>query len=829
MTIAIIRAEDYSKVSTDQRQWAKDVAAYIDEAPDGSNFAQEPMWQRQTGLTSPEKKTGAIRNPTVSDWTEVWIEEINSTHNKDLYAPSQWVKENMRNLRYFKLAPSRIAKDRRVAYKSTNFPYIVSGHHFYNNAELGFDVLNLRFSIPEGSLPGHYLLIWAWRGYSDCVDIEHRPEEVTHVNGKIATGDQAAMFTWNRVDHCIHETPKRMITTCHNTIEECFDAVKDWSFADKIAINAVPMINPAGVSDYVDRYPEIYGAHRSQCGSGSPLRLNGTVTLSSSDWEAKWMAKSTKLEDQRCKSNIRYFIAKTLRQAVLACSEKLCAGISYRTRTSVTEYWGCKELGEASDATQAGTGYTAIMKKERPSCAKCGGNQSYTHDLYNNNEWEIVAKIQFGTGTKSGFSQDAGAVFGARENNLKYGWKCKHTQMFSDSVNYVHEPCGCEITEEIKKVGWAYEPPAPCTRNKWELEVDNGWYRITGTGGHITELQGCAIEGTQFDDKVNSPFPIPAVSRQNPFESMVKVADGRLTLEAIGFPNDQNGRILWGCKKIHALVVEKMAAGGTEPPAAWMPSEDSPWQQMELAQSTPVGVVSLTVADKCEGAWLFRGDNVCLDFPENYKGRWGRISGIWEDTNNRNAIVGVSDTPCTGTKCDQGKICGQLLKPPGPSGLVFPEGLEAGQSGNAAPSSTKEMANIIAVDCAGKTGKYVFVQLPGAGRIIAAEMTVARHRPADADEGKFICYGVEPRAANTTDEAYLISDDPEDPAFYSTCWTREKNLEFLPPLEAPTPRNPKYHFNGKCLTCDNFEKNKNISDAQVPGDWEFTERCKPCN
>ena len=95
------------------------------------------------------------------------------------------------------------------------------------------------------------------------------------------------------------------------------------------------------------------------------------------------------------------------------------------------------------------------------------------------------------------------------------------------------------------------------------------------------------------------------------------------------------------------------------------------------------------------------------------------------------------------------------------------------------------------------------------------------------------CYGVIPRLARTLPTPlmeYIVSQDPEDPVYYSTCYVREpKRLWIKPPwTQKPTP--PMWRLNGQCLSCDSFDSAKvlNRSLGWVP-QWQMSDRCEDCD
>ena len=51
---------------------------------------------------------------------------------------------------------------------------------------------------------------------------------------------------------------------------------------------------------------------------------------------------------------------------------------------------------------------------------------------------------------------------------------------------------------------------------------------------------------------------------------------------------------------------------------------------------------------------------------------------------------------------------------------------------------------------------------------------------------------------------FIITNDVSDPAFYSTCFIREKDITFLPVATKIASAKPRWKFAGKCLNCKSF-------------------------
>jgi hypothetical protein len=95
----------------------------------------------------------------------------------------------------------------------------------------------------------------------------------------------------------------------------------------------------------------------------------------------------------------------------------------------------------------------------------------------------------------------------------------------------------------------------------------------------------------------------------------------------------------------------------------------------------------------------------------------------------------------------------------------------------------------------------------------------------------YICYALLSRTPTELLSEYVVSEDPEDPIFYGTCYYKQEYIKMIGyPIdrnEAPKP--DKWRFNQKCLTCENYEENKlktNYNDVPI---WKIADKCRDCD
>jgi len=99
-------------------------------------------------------------------------------------------------------------------------------------------------------------------------------------------------------------------------------------------------------------------------------------------------------------------------------------------------------------------------------------------------------------------------------------------------------------------------------------------------------------------------------------------------------------------------------------------------------------------------------------------------------------------------------------------------------------------------------------------------------------DDSYICYGLQPYRDQDfqTVEDYVITTDPTDPGFYSTCWVRLAPGGFLP-SPAPAKEPVAWQTGDKCLSCDWLKNTyQSIPDYAAPP-WAqgLTNDCSECD
>jgi hypothetical protein len=376
------------------------------------------------------------------------------------------------------------------------------------------------------------------------------------------------------------------------------------------------------------------------------------------------------------------------------------------------------------------------------------------------------------------------------------------------------------------------------------------------------------------------------------FVNYVEVLDGKITLGGGFFnPNyptlDADLALLdqWRgqqCSTINTIEIERVEEAL---PRAWVPSGTNAWWQMALSEPTAIGLVQIEApmvrADSnptatrpeegsftqdsggydCRSSWLFKS-NRCLAGRTSALTRYptaasigrmtvaqakaldnwywpakgiatrpnrymldaaglsggGREQGQFSASKNEGLIVGVSNVECKqdtceitdATRCDVVTVVQKCRSSQNDYWSLCP----------------------VTVDCKGKSGKYVYIQLPGMDRVFSVTtVRINRAEPA-ATDNEFVCYPVQARAlVEASDTEYVTSADPENEIFYSSCLQREKVIEWRPLAKEPVNREDKWVYNGQCLTCASFQKaSTDYNDTlSAVNRFEFTDVCADCD
>ncbi|GAB5361995.1 hypothetical protein AAMO2058_000760100 [Amorphochlora amoebiformis] len=481
-----------------------------------------------------------------------------------------------------------------------------------------------------------------------------------------------------------------------------------------------------------------------------------------------------------------------------------------------------------------------------------------------NPKWD---RKPFSINLEPGWKVDNGEVYSDARG---YGWRCKQ-----DMAIETNQPRPVPALATNRSVGRTERLNerfcADGKLNSWEIAVPNGAYAATVLHERVRgSIEfGCALENTRYSRGNMATRSV-----------VVEVKDGKFTLSQTGEHSTSyvdNLQRPTTCDDIFWIKLDRLASRLPQMLNAPTSGRKQAWWQTEFpSASQPVGAVIIELPtvlfmsfasypgsarrykSNCMNRWFYEPGASCMQtrnlaiygtgqyfderddpdiFRKIYAGeptprmkrnylQYPQPWGSYNISNpNVGAVVSLSDLPCTETggcpKTNE-KICRVIAET-----SFFRD------------RSLHRWESLIKIDCKGQTGKYLRVYLRGQNRVLMMRR-VHIHRPVvlptqlatpAPNHRKSLCYGVRPRVASETTPSFITTDDPTDPIFYSTCYTRSWLIEWLPLSKTAPPVPRKFIFNGECLSCQSFRE----TDPSIPIsqnktiNWYFsTDKCQNC-
>ena len=251
----------------------------------------------------------------------------------------------------YRYSNAGMRNDRRVSYRSVKYPWLLFAGVYPHIFQRPSDYDAIRVQIPLGLSadgqcdptngggctplePGHYIVHYRWKGYSDCSDVEVHDVQMDHVDGV----DQNA-YIWNKVDHCQYEAPEEVRSSCHvssGSPDRCVAEIQQGqgrSVRARYGVNVVPISNPATVFPALADQVNIPWKNAS-CANTPLTTITGAVKTVSEqlDWDTWFSSAVVRRDNQRCDTDDRrrrlFDAEMTLRDAVAKCTSRQCAGLS---------------------------------------------------------------------------------------------------------------------------------------------------------------------------------------------------------------------------------------------------------------------------------------------------------------------------------------------------------------------------------------------------------------------------------------------------------------------------------------------------------------------
>lgn len=799
---------------SDFEEMVDDYLAKGTKAPyNAPNLANDPQWMRYHGTYADPSTRGMYDNSKLPG--SLFSGEVLSTDGNFLRHP----RSNATSWQFRYTDASR-ANDIRLNYASTEYPWIESAMRVPHLYHMPDDFNIFRTQVAGRSGDGHYILHWRWSGYFDCIDLDLRSSAVTNVYGQDGDG-----YIFNRIDHCQYLEPNDIVTPCVEvtwSVASCIDRLPGWMDTNRLGVNVVPFKNPASVYKAFQNNVNIPWSN-GDCADNSWLRIGGTVTESAIDFSSASVFKSTKYAGQMCTSTMQpcnggsggcslgggdYYPRDgviNFRRAIALCvGHRSCVGVSvmndgtFPANTIPTDTGKHTILLCTGTARASNSSFTSYFPSGLATYSDIASPvtkvYSFLPSTYktlptpapnNYRDFGDPYSTTTGMGWSCNISVDCPWCCGGYDcgNNPPSG----NNPYSYHTFQYIQGKC--DNNQDLAR--------------KWEVAVTNGVYDVSvysdlSNSDPTAWVSGCNVEGALMRDVSDEPPQPVTITRR------VEVRDGRLTVDGEA-ASDR------GCNAINWISVKQIRPQWDE---VWYPATSNPWWQMKFDKMQPVGVVQIRGINyyyetgggnrqlNCAGWWMFRGSR-CYD---------GRPIG-WFNASDEGVIVGVSNssTACSGSGCT-GVVCGALR-----------QGVDEWAVWQQY------------IDCKGVVAQYVWVYLPGTARSLVFDVLVSRAVPdiPAALQDTHVCYGVEARPQTATTPEFVISTDPEDPIFYSTCYSREKNITWLtpnPPLDVSAPV-PRWRFNQHCLDCATYHHNAQaLPTTEIPSPWVIADgKCANCD
>ena len=448
------------------------VEEYVTSSP-VSNKANKP--------SSPHRKFHGVTARTLKD-EEIafYADEVSKSdglYKKQLLETDEAYFDHPKSSQgaLYEYSPDALADDIFVSYKNKDHPWIDSAGFYNHNTHLprDFDAVNLVINGRDGE--GHYVVMWKWRGYYDCTDIDYFSTKVENKYG-VTTGN----FIYSKLDHCQYQEPKDVISSCaivpSDDAAVCVDALQSKLTNNmkrkanyRLGINVVPATN--NNKDVAFDVVNIPFEHERCANTESTLFETLEITHSPIAWSE--LKKTVKISAV-C-SNVLWTKYLTFREAVLECTSVDCLGISWAnegltfTGTTLSDNQVFSFIGCGAIATITDASYKTILKTAAHSAIPDYLTETVT------NTWEVSfqrSSISLIDGDTRVI--DTGTEYSLHaENSLSYGWSCE-----TSSNTFM----GSENRDTDNEFNYVKNIQIKCndgSERVWELGVTNGVYKVT--------------------------------------------------------------------------------------------------------------------------------------------------------------------------------------------------------------------------------------------------------------------------------------------------------------------------------------------------------------
>jgi len=185
--LTVLRAEDEGHMIKHTRALLDD---YLESAPIDANYLANHKSHHVGSMAGSTTSNNVL--VTLSNTYGVGDQKDNIRN----FGPNWGNKPAQGSAIYTKKVEST-KDDIRVHYKNEKYPWIISAHKFKLHEDKSEEADLVMMEIPEGQLPGQYVIQYSWNGYYDCTDVNVIAEKSIDFYGSPATETQ-----FDKLDHC---------------------------------------------------------------------------------------------------------------------------------------------------------------------------------------------------------------------------------------------------------------------------------------------------------------------------------------------------------------------------------------------------------------------------------------------------------------------------------------------------------------------------------------------------------------------------------------------------------------------------------------------------
>jgi hypothetical protein len=217
---------NYASRSCEIEDFYSKVNDYIDSAPESANQAVEkPRYHGSPAGKSRYLKTGTTTFETCSGGhcvNNLFSRELPSSdpayvaHSDDMPGNPTYTNSQ------YEYNPALIGTDRRVAYNSTKYPWLIGAYRYLNLVNMHTDWDMVKMEIPAWvnleATGQHFIVHFSSHSpedytYTDAIDVHAHKSPVDE---SLIYGETTGDYGWTKIDHCQFVEPENVVSPIRN-------------------------------------------------------------------------------------------------------------------------------------------------------------------------------------------------------------------------------------------------------------------------------------------------------------------------------------------------------------------------------------------------------------------------------------------------------------------------------------------------------------------------------------------------------------------------------------------------------------------------------------